>query len=106
LMQRTWPEIPTSPTTASRVLDCAAVVANGTQSDTILENIEDGMRPLQAIGLSLVAFGHERDELDTPRLAGAVQKEKAWLGIAMKDTIHVKEFHLQNGEAFNGGHLR
>jgi len=83
-----------------RVLDCAAVVANGTQSDTILENIEDGMRPLQAIGLSLVAFGHERDELDTPRLAGAVQKEKAWLGIAMKDTIHVKEFHLQNGEAF------
>ncbi|HOV52667.1 MAG TPA: IMP cyclohydrolase, partial [Methanothrix sp.] len=28
-----------------RVLDDAAVVANGTQADTIVEKIEDGMRP-------------------------------------------------------------
>ncbi|VVB69715.1 IMP cyclohydrolase [uncultured archaeon] len=83
-----------------RVLDNVAVVANGMQADMILEKIEDGLGPLQAIGFSLVAFGYERDELDTPRLAGAVSAEKAWLGIAKRDETHVKEFHLRNGDAF------
>ena len=83
-----------------RVLDNVAVVANGTQADMILEKIEDGLRPLPAIALSLVAFGYERDELDTPRLAGAVRGEKAWLGIAKRDEFRAKEFHLGDGDAF------
>ncbi len=83
-----------------RVLDNVAVVANGIQTDMILEKIEDGLGPLQAIALSLVAFGYERDELDTPRLAGAVSAEKAWLGIAKRDEIRVREFHLRNGDTF------
>lgn len=77
-----------------------AVVANGTQADTVFERIEDGMRPLDAIALSLVAYGYERDELDTPRLAGAVRGDKAWLGIAKKDEFRFKEFQLVEGEAF------
>ena len=44
-----------------------AVVANGTQTDMIMERIDDGQRPLDAIALSLVAYGYERDELDTPQ---------------------------------------
>ncbi|MDM7940071.1 MAG: IMP cyclohydrolase [Methanothrix sp.] len=82
------------------VLDDAAVVANGTQADTIVEKIEDGMRPLDAISLSLVALGYERDELDTPRLAGAVKGDAGWLGIAKKDELRVKEFRLADGQAF------
>ncbi len=59
-----------------RVADDVAVVANGTQADMILERIEDGQKPGDAIALSLVAYGYERDELDTPRIAGAVRREK------------------------------
>jgi IMP cyclohydrolase len=83
-----------------RVLDDAAVVANGTQSDTILEKIEDGLGPMQAIALCLVTYGYERDELDTPRLAGAIKGDKAWLGIARKDEIRTKEFWLKDGQAY------
>jgi IMP cyclohydrolase len=83
-----------------RVLDRTAVVANGSQSDMILERIEDGMRPLDAISLSLMAYGYERDELDTPRIAGAVQGDRAYLGIAKKDEFRVKEFDLLDGQSF------
>ncbi len=78
----------------------AAVVANGTQADTIMEKIEDGFPPMDAIAMSLVAYGYERDELDTPRLAGAVRGKEAWLGIAMKSEFRVKEFTLKDGDAF------
>ncbi len=83
-----------------RVWNDVAVVANGTQADMIVEKIEDGSKPLDAISLSLVAYGYERDELDTPRLAGAVRGDRAWLGIAMKDEIRCKEFLLRDGDAF------
>lgn len=83
-----------------RVCKDVAVVANGTQADMIVEKIEDGMRPLDAISLSLVAYGYERDELDTPRLAGAVRGDRAWLGIAKRDEIRCKELFLQDGTAF------
>ncbi len=77
-----------------------AVVANGSQADTIFEKIEDGMRPLDAIGFSLMAYGYERDELDTPRIAGAVRGDKAWLGIAKRNELHFRELQLEDGDAF------
>ena len=83
-----------------RVWEDVAVVANGTQADMILEKIQDGLRPLDAIALSLVAYGYERDELDTPRLAGAVRGDRAWLGIARRTEFRVKEFALAAGDAF------
>ncbi|HUI39882.1 MAG TPA: IMP cyclohydrolase [Methanothrix sp.] len=82
-----------------RVLDDTAVVTNGTQTDMIAERIEDWQKPFDAIALCLVAFGYERDELDTPRLAGAVKGEMAYLGIAKRGEIRVKEFRLQEGDA-------
>jgi IMP cyclohydrolase len=83
-----------------RVADDVAVVANGTQADMILERIEDGQKPGDAIAISLVAYGYERDELDTPRIAGAVRWDKAWLGIAKRDEFRVKEFTLAETQAF------
>jgi IMP cyclohydrolase len=82
-----------------RLGDGVAVVANGTQADTIIEKVEDGMLPLEAIALSLLAYGYERDELDTPRLAGVVQEDKAWLGIVKREEIRAKEFILREGQA-------
>jgi IMP cyclohydrolase len=78
----------------------AVVVANGTQADMIIEKIEDGAKPLDAVSLSLVAYGYERDELDTPRLAGVVRGDRAWLGIAKRREIRCKEFLLREGDAF------
>jgi IMP cyclohydrolase len=78
----------------------AAIVANGTQADTIIEKMEDGFPPLDAIAFTLLAYSYERDELDTPRLAGAVWGSVGWLGIAMKGELRVKEFDLLDGDVF------
>ena len=83
-----------------RVAGDVAVVSNGTHTDMILERIQDGQRPMDAIALSLVAYGYERDELDTPRIAGAVRGDQAWLGIAKRDEFRVREFNLEDGQAF------
>jgi len=83
-----------------RLVGDTAVVANGTQADMIAEKIEDGTKPLDAISLSLLAYGYERDELDTPRIAGAVRGDEAWLGIAQKDEVRAKRFSLGENSAF------
>jgi IMP cyclohydrolase len=83
-----------------RLAGKAAVVANGTQADMIAEKIDDGMRPLDAVALSLTAYGYERDELDTPRIAGVVMGNRGWLGIAKRDEIRAEEFDLLEGGAF------
>ena len=77
-----------------------AVVSNGTHTDMILERIQDGQRPMDAMALSLMAYGYERDELDTPRLAGAVRGDRCWLGIAKRDELRVREYHLDGALAF------
>jgi IMP cyclohydrolase len=83
-----------------RVSRDSVVVSNGTHTDMILERIQDGQRPMDAIALSLTAYGYERDELDTPRIAGAVRGDLAWLGIAKRDEFRVREFNLKDGQAF------
>jgi len=83
-----------------RVWGDFAIVANGNQSDILLEKIQDGQRPIDAIVLTLLAQGFERDEFDTPRLAGVVVGNNAWLGIVGKHEFHVKQFDLKNGSAF------
>ena len=83
-----------------RVGEAAAVVANGTQADMILERIEDGGKPLDALAVSLVAYGYERDELDTPRIAGVVRGGLGWLGIARKEEFRVRQFELKEGTAY------
>ncbi len=77
-----------------------AVVSNGTHTDMIFERIQDGQQPMDAIALSLAAYGYERDELDTPRIAGAVRGGQCWLGIARKDELRVKQFDLTADQAF------
>jgi IMP cyclohydrolase len=83
-----------------RVAGDVAVVSNGTHTDMILEKIQDGQRPMDAIALSLVAYGYERDELDTPRIAGVVRGDRGWLGIAKRDEFRVRELHLEDSQAF------
>jgi IMP cyclohydrolase len=83
-----------------RVAGDVAVVSNGTHTDMIMERIQDGQRPMDALTISLAAYGYERDELDTPRIAGAVRGDRCWLGIAKRDELRVKEFQLEEAQAF------
>ena len=83
-----------------RIGEATAVVANGTQADMIMERIEDGGKPLDALAISLVAYGYERDELDTPRIAGVVRGDTGWLGIARKEEFRVRQFDLRDGAAY------
>jgi IMP cyclohydrolase len=83
-----------------RTFGDTAVVANGTQADTIVERAEDGMKPLDALALCLVTLGYERDELNTPRLAGVVRGKEAWLGVARDDEFRAKRYILEDGDAF------
>ena len=85
-----------------RVAGDVAVVSNGTHTDMILERIQDGQRPIDALAISLVAYGYERDELDTPRIAGAVRGDRGWLGIAKRDEFRVREFNLEDGPGLFG----
>ncbi|MCX6678577.1 MAG: IMP cyclohydrolase, partial [Methanothrix sp.] len=85
---------------AGNVAGNVAVVSNGTHTDMILERIQDGQRPMDAMALSLAAYGYERDELDTPRIAGAVRGDRCWLGIAKRDELRVREFRLEGAQAF------
>jgi len=83
-----------------RISGETAVVANGTQADMIIERIDDGGKPLDALAISLVAYGYERDELDTPRIAGVVRGKMGWLGIARKEEFRVRQFDLKEDAAF------
>jgi IMP cyclohydrolase len=65
----------------------------------IFERIVDGAKPLDALAISLVAYGYERDELDTPRIAGVVRGDLGWLGIARRDEFRVSEFRLGEAQA-------
>ena len=84
----------------SNIAGDVAVVSNGTHTDMIMERIQDGQRPIDALTISLAAYGYERDELDTPRIAGAVRGDRCWLGIAKRDELRVREYHLDGALAF------
>ncbi len=77
------------------------VVSNGSQTDPIAEKIEAGTPPRDALVASLLALDYERDDYQTPRIAGAVPLagDLAWLGIVRHDALVVKAVPLEAGRA-------
>ena len=75
-----------------------AVAANGTHADPITEKLKDGMPPMEALGMSLLALGYERDQFNTPRIATVVQldSDEAWLAIIRSSGLQVS---LEAGSA-------
>jgi len=76
------------------------VVTNGSHTDPIAEKIMTGMSPRDALLLSLMILDYEKDDYNTPRIAGVVDKRNGgagYLGIAREDGVHVRRMPLDAG---------
>lgn len=66
-----------------------AVISNGTHVDPITEKLELGYPPRDALAESLLALDYEKDDYETPRIAGVVGAE-SYVGIVRRDAVVVK----------------
>ena len=80
-----------------------AVVTNGSQTDSIAEKIDSGMSPRDALTLSSLILDYEKDDYNTPRVSGVVDKRdggSGWLAIVRHDGIEVQRVALDAGKFF------
>ncbi|SEO60751.1 IMP cyclohydrolase [Halogranum amylolyticum] len=73
-----------------REVDGTAVVGNGSQVDPVTEKLGLGYPARDALAESLLALDYEKDDYDTPRIAGVVGTNEAYVGIVRKDAVLVK----------------
>ena len=66
------------------------VVGNGSHTDPIAEKVALGYPARDALALSLLALDFEKDDYDTPRIAGVVGPE-SFIGIVRRDGLVVQE---------------
>ncbi|ASJ07072.1 IMP cyclohydrolase [Thermococcus pacificus] len=83
-----------------RVNERYAVVTNGLHTDFIFQALE-WEKPRKALIHVLDAMDYERDDHNTPRIAGVVERgsERGWLGFVGRDGFWVRELELREGKA-------
>lgn len=88
---------------ARLVGETTAVLSNGSHTDPIAEKIAMGMRPRDALALSLLAMDYEKDDYDTPRIAAVADAERkeGWLGAVRADGLEVRSFKLEPGRVLH-----
>lgn len=75
-----------------KVVDDIAVVSNGSHTDVIAEKIASGMSIRDSIAISLLTMDYEKDDYNTPRIAGAVTLEgESYLGIVTHESVIVEK---------------
>ena len=67
-----------------------AVVGNGTQVDPVTEKLELGYPARDALVETLLALDYEKDDYDTPRVAGVVGPAESYVGIVRRDALLVE----------------
>ena len=77
-----------------RVSKNGVVVSNGSHTDPIFEALEQGTAPDAALRQVLTEMGYERDDFNTPRIAGVVTEDAGFLGIVRADGVEVAQFAL------------
>ena len=68
-----------------------AVVGNGSHVDPIAEKLDLGYPPRDALAASLLALDYEKDDYNTPRIAGIVAADEAYIGTVRHDALLVKQ---------------
>lgn len=81
-----------------RIVDDTAVVSNGAHTDVIADKINSGMSIRDSIALSLLSMDYEKDDYNTPRIAGAISpNEGTYIGIVTNDSLIVEK--VKEGKA-------
>jgi IMP cyclohydrolase len=73
-----------------RPVEERVVIGNGSHTDPIAEKLTLGYPARDALALSLLALDFEKDDYDTPRIAGIVGEE-SYVGIVRRDGLLVRE---------------
>jgi IMP cyclohydrolase len=71
--------------------ETVAVVGNGSQVDPITEKLGLGYPARDALATPQLALDFEKDDYDTPRVAGVVSAERAWISVVRRDALVVPE---------------
>jgi IMP cyclohydrolase len=67
-----------------------AVLGNGSHVDPVTEKLDLGYPVRDALATSLLALDYEKDDYDTPRIAGVVEGDAATVGIVRRDALLVE----------------
>ena len=76
--------------TADRGDGPVAVVGNGSHVDPIAEKVDMGYPARDALALALLALDFEKDDYDTPRIAGIVSDSEAYVATVRRDALLVE----------------
>lgn len=75
-----------------RTVGDKAVIGNGSHVDPIAEKLELGYPSRDALAEALLALDYEKDDYDTPRIAGIVGSN-AYIGTVRNDALLVRAVH-------------
>jgi IMP cyclohydrolase len=80
-----------------KIVNDIAIVSNGSHTDVIADKIAVGMNIKDAMALSLLAMDYEKDDYNTPRIAGAITSNtdessyECYIGIVTHEKILVEK---------------
>ena len=80
-----------------RIVEGAAIVSNGSQTDVIADKVAVGMNLRDAMAYSLLTMDYEKDDYNTPRIAAAVtsavdaENYECYIGIVNDNKILVEQ---------------
>jgi IMP cyclohydrolase len=83
-----------------KIVDNIAVISNGSHTDVIADKIESGMEMKDALTLSLLTMGYEKDNYNTSRIAGVVNPDEyeAYIGIVTDEKILVEKLDSETAK--------
>ncbi|GAB3314483.1 IMP cyclohydrolase [Haloplanus salinarum] len=67
-----------------------AVLGNGSHVDPVTEKLDLGYPARDALATALLSLDYEKDDYDTPRVAGVVADDAATVGIVRRDALVVE----------------
>lgn len=70
--------------------DPQVALGNGTHVGAVAGKLDLGYPPRDALAAALLATDFERDEYDTPRIAGVVEADRATVGVVRRDALLVE----------------